>query len=762
MNRILTLVLLFTAATVFGQQKIDVSDSNYDQLKAQGQLEGLQVVASSKAGVDAGDIIVTPTMAGGGGQSLCDCWLDPDDTYTLAMAPNDDGSSAQISMDFDFCLYGEDYSSVYINNNGNISFGSPYATFSAEGFPSTNYIMVAPFWGDVDTRPANGGEVWYKLTETALYVNWVEVGYYNQHTDKLNSFQVIITNGGDPVVPDGNNISFCYLDMQWTTGDASQGSGGFGGVPATVGANLGDGTSFIQFGRFDQAGAAFDGPFGESDGIDWLDNKYFILNTCVDGNNIAPFSASSSGVCDTLVVCQGGATTLVFLGPEEDQLIDITYESDGGDDITVSSSGQSGSTDVFVGVTEDIPPGTYLITITATDNGTPALSTSVFVFIEVIEDNSPPVEIMGPEGLCQGQTGVLTVEDVYTSYQWNTGSLTSTTNIPGPGIYTIIAQNDICLKFDEYEVLALPTPDPIIEGQILICDNAETTLTLTEDYASYNWGGLGSGPSISVGQGNYSVTVVNDEGCSGTTSIVVGALPVPTLPADQDICGLEFEVSGIVPNFNGLWTQDFTTEHNASFDPVDEINTMIEVNDLGVYDFVFTDECGITADMSLNFFPIPDFTFEGQEICAGDPLIIAPSGLYPEYFDWEWNDGSQTYFTEFGVTGFYTYEASNQCGTQLDSAEFVAIACEISIPNVFSPNADAWNNAFYIEGMGSFPGSQLQVFNRWGKMVFDSPSYNNTWDAVDVAQGTYYYILDLRLPSGKIEKYSGNVTILKD
>ena len=84
---------------------------------------------------------------------------------------------------------------------------------------------------------------------------------------------MIITDGVDPLIP-GGNVSFCYGDMQWTTGDASGGAGGFGGNAATVGANLGDGSNYIQFGRFDSAGYAYDGPYNLNDGVDWKNYQW--------------------------------------------------------------------------------------------------------------------------------------------------------------------------------------------------------------------------------------------------------------------------------------------------------------------------------------------------------------------------------------------------------------------------------------------------------------------------------------------------------
>ena len=68
--------------------------------------------------------------------------------------------------------------------------------------------MVAPFWADVDTRddvlPDTSGIVYYKLTPTSLIVKWNHVGYYGVHADLVNTFQLIITDGTDPLLPGGN------------------------------------------------------------------------------------------------------------------------------------------------------------------------------------------------------------------------------------------------------------------------------------------------------------------------------------------------------------------------------------------------------------------------------------------------------------------------------------------------------------------------------------------------------------------------------
>ena len=107
----------------------------------------------------------------------CGCYTSPDATYTTAFAPNDDLSTSLLPIPFTFCLYGTNYTDLYINTNGNVSFDAPYSAFSSNSFPDPSFIMVAPFWGDVDTRGI--GEVKYKITPTAMYVNWEDVGYFS-------------------------------------------------------------------------------------------------------------------------------------------------------------------------------------------------------------------------------------------------------------------------------------------------------------------------------------------------------------------------------------------------------------------------------------------------------------------------------------------------------------------------------------------------------------------------------------------------------
>ncbi len=78
----------------------------------------------------------------------------------------------------------------------------------------------------------------------------------------------------------------------------------------------------------------------------------------------------------------------------------------------------------------------------------------------------------------------------------------------------------------------------------------------------------------------------------------------------------------------------------------------------------------------------------------------------------------------------------------------------LTVYNEFSPNGDGVNEFFKIDCITRYPNNLLQVYNRWGNIVYEQRSYNNDWDGTSTGRatvqkgdllpvGTYYYVLDL-------------------
>lgn len=142
---------------------------------------------------------------------------------------NDDGFMS-LGLGFDFTLYGTTYNSLFINNNGNVSFGSGISSFVPTGPTGANAPLISVFFSDVDTRATSSGVVHYNLSADNLVVTWDNVGRYNARSvPPSNSFQLVLRSD-DFVIPNGEGqIGFFYEEMDWEVTDTSTtGAVGFG------------------------------------------------------------------------------------------------------------------------------------------------------------------------------------------------------------------------------------------------------------------------------------------------------------------------------------------------------------------------------------------------------------------------------------------------------------------------------------------------------------------------------------------------------
>jgi hypothetical protein len=168
---------------------------------------------------------------------------------------NDDGFSGPVSLGYTLQnFFGADYSSIFINNNGNVTFTDGLAAFTPTGPQGASQPVIAPFFADVDTRNAGSGVVYVNQSiADETIITWDRVSYYGATDSKLDTFQLVIRGAGYATPAGEGQIGFFYGDMNWETGDASGGSGGFGGHAAAVGFGDGQQNGFVLVGS-NQAG----------------------------------------------------------------------------------------------------------------------------------------------------------------------------------------------------------------------------------------------------------------------------------------------------------------------------------------------------------------------------------------------------------------------------------------------------------------------------------------------------------------------------
>ncbi|SFH99305.1 nidogen-like domain-containing protein [Albimonas pacifica] len=191
-----------------------------------------------------------------------------------SVARSDDGHSAFVDLTAVFetglRFFGTEYTGLYVNTNGNVTFAQPLASFTPFAITAGSTAGLFAFFADVDTRSgptavSPGGNstgsnlVWYDVDPVLdrVTITWDDVGHYAYGSERTSAFQIVLedASGQDGRSAGDFNIMFRYENVNWTAGDASGGEGGLGGAAARAGWTAGvDGAYFELPPSGDQAG----------------------------------------------------------------------------------------------------------------------------------------------------------------------------------------------------------------------------------------------------------------------------------------------------------------------------------------------------------------------------------------------------------------------------------------------------------------------------------------------------------------------------
>lgn len=147
------------------------------------------------------------------------------------------------------------------------------------------------------------------------------------------------------------------------------------------------------------------------------------------------------------------------------------------------------------------------------------------------------IEVSGPTTFCQGGDVTLSAPIGFSSYVWSTGETGRAIVVRTTGEYfvTVTDENGCSNSSDTVTVNVFPTTLPIItsNGPLTFCEGGSVTLTAPAGFDGYVWSTGETTQSIEVSQsGSYTVTVVENSGCTGTSTevdVFVNPKPAPVL-----------------------------------------------------------------------------------------------------------------------------------------------------------------------------------------------------------------------------------------
>lgn len=385
------------------------------------------------------------------------------------------------------------------------------------------------------------------------------------------------------------------------------------------------------------------------------------------------------------------------------------------------------------------------------------------------------------------------------NYFWQHGPVGPTVRDLSPGLY----QADV---FDakncrvNFAGIAIEEPDELIatinpvettdppcfdepSGRITIDvmggNDGPKSFTWSSNVTDFN-----DGQAFNLLEGAYSVTVVDRNGCSDSTSqVLVNPPPINfTLEPIEDIRCFGFQtfvtLDSVWGGSGSLYTfavdrapfQSIMTEFPIFFG-----DRLIQVQDGN----------GCIADTTIFVQQPPELIVSLPteiEVELGDSITLRPQIIPAVNIDsFTWTPETQLSNTNTlrpTVTPvqeqLYTLEVWDIDGCSGSGSVLVTVDANrnVFIPNIFSPNADGKNDIFRVfTGNGVTQVRSFNIYDRWGNQLFSaanlttSPNGTLGWDGTfqgeEMKPGLFVYTIEVEFQDGVVLLYRGDITLVR-
>lgn len=200
-----------------------------------------------------------------------------------------------------------------------------------------------------------------------------------------------------------------------------------------------------------------------------------------------------------------------------------------------------------------------------------------------------------------------------------------------------------------------------------------------------------------------------------------------------------------------------------------------QFNDSGLFTvslyFLNADGCiSDTATQSLTVYPNPKLVLPHKiTVLIGGQVTLRPTYVYGNELTYLWTPStylsSDTAATPKAIPDddiTYRLKLTAKGGCSVTDTIFIRVLKGPEVPNAFSPNGDGINDTWRIKYLDGYPGATIDVYNRYGQIVFRSLGYDVEWNGTrngnPLPVGTYYYIIN---PKNGRQIITGSVTIIK-
>lgn len=370
----------------------------------------------------------------------------------------------------------------------------------------------------------------------------------------------------------------------------------------------------------------------------------------------------------------------------------------------------------------------------------------------VTNEPSPVIDLGEDAVYCTDELVLVDPNDTGSgnTYLWSTGSTNPTISVHFSGTYSVEVTNVAgCSSSDEIVLRIFPAAHVNLGSDIGFCEGGSEELDASGDFISWDWHDGTHNSTLTASEtGTYSVTVTDENLCTATDQVFVteSMIEDPFLGYDTTLCdGDSYRLSPEDSYFKYIWN----TGSSASY---------LNITQPGFYSLTVTDNIGCSASSSINIEFRPGPVLISVNSGGGNITINATGGTPPLIYS---HDGD-TWQTSNVISNLpsdtYTIWIMDKNYCIITTETFLDQS--LDIPSFFTPNGDGYNDYWVITGLYHFPGAEIQIFDRFGKMLFESKGSDFAWNGRyfgnPLPSDTYWYTI--RLFDGN-DPLTGHVTI---
>lgn len=391
--------------------------------------------------------------------------------------------------------------------------------------------------------------------------------------------------------------------------------------------------------------------------------------------------------------------------------------------------------------------GTFTLNVQETNNGcigpmSPPITVNVI--------GTPSAFITGPSPVCAGDTITYQVPfTVGTHFEWsilnNLGTIVDTGNnvvrvvFNTPGVIKLnTSAFNMCGSKNGFKNITVkPQPTVSLGPDSAICENDSIMLKANLGAGINNYWWVSNGSTIatmkdsikvspSLDSTAYIIHVKDVNNCKNSDTLIVSINPLPEvdLGPDQIIC---------IGNAAALSAGGSDTYY---WSPATGLSSVIIANPIATptvsttYNLKQTSSFGCENNDSIAVKVIAPTAHsnEPQSVCEGEAVVLKTE---MEGITYLWSNDEITQSIQVSESGTYILTMTNPSDNcqVTDTFKLVFADCDIYVfaPTAFTPNGDGLNDVFYVYPVG-INQFKLDIFNRWGDLIFHSDSPAIGWD----------------------------------